>query len=67
MRNVPDKVVDKIITHVLYSLTSPPPPENRAVHKIMWKNMVVRQATILYGACVLRAGYLRLKTHTQNR
>ena len=37
MRNVSDKIVQEIETHILYSVTS---PKNRAVYKIMWKNTV---------------------------
>ena len=37
MRNVcRTKVVQKIKTHILYSIT--PPPDNLAVYEIMWKN-----------------------------
>ena len=35
------KVVEKIKTHILCSVT-PPPPENRTVYEIMWKNTVER-------------------------
>jgi hypothetical protein len=38
---------------------NPPPPENRAVYKIMWRNMVKPdrpQLTIQYGECALHAG-----------
>jgi hypothetical protein len=34
------KVVEKIKTHILCSVTFTPPPENRAVYEIMWKNIV---------------------------
>jgi hypothetical protein len=34
------KVVEKIKTDILCSVT--PPPENRAVYKIMWENIVGR-------------------------
>jgi len=34
------KVVEKIKTHILYSVTFF--PENRAVYEIMWKNIVER-------------------------
>jgi hypothetical protein len=50
------KVVEKIKTHILFSVTF---PENRAVYEIMWKNMVQGnrpQMTIEYGACALHAG-----------
>jgi hypothetical protein len=51
------KVVKKIKTQSLCSI-SPPPPENRAVYEIMWKNIVQpdRQATddsIAHAHCVL--------------
>ena len=32
--------VQKIETHILCSVTSPPPPPNRDVYEIMWKNVV---------------------------
>jgi hypothetical protein len=38
MRNSSEKVVDKIKTHVLRSVTYF--SENRAVYEIMWKNMI---------------------------
>jgi hypothetical protein len=37
MRSVSDKVVEKIKTHILYSIAF---SENRAVYEIMWQNMV---------------------------
>jgi len=39
IRNVSDKIIEKIRTHVAYSIT-PPFFENRAVYEIMWKNVV---------------------------
>jgi len=39
-RKIQTKVVEKIKTHNLWSITPPPPFENRAVYEIMWKNMV---------------------------
>jgi len=39
MRNVQTKVVDKIKTHILYSLTF---FENGAVYEKMWKDIVER-------------------------
>jgi hypothetical protein len=39
------KVVQKVKTHILLSETSPPPPKNRAVYEIKWKNIVVGEAT----------------------
>jgi hypothetical protein len=51
------KVVDKIKTHILCSITFF--SENRAVCEIMWKNMVEpdrSQVAIEYGACALHAG-----------
>jgi len=44
-------------------------PENRGVNEIMWKNTVQTdrpQMSIYYGAWDLRAGELRVQTHTQN-
>jgi hypothetical protein len=34
------KVVEKPGIHILCSVTFAPPPENRAVYEIMWKNIV---------------------------
>jgi hypothetical protein len=34
------KVVEKITTHIPYSVTPPSPPENRAPYEIMWENVV---------------------------
>jgi hypothetical protein len=50
-------VVQKIKTHVHSILF--PPPENRAVYEIMWKNTVGSdrpQMKIQYEACSFRAG-----------
>jgi hypothetical protein len=60
------KVVEKIKTHILYSITlSPLPPlKNRATYEKRWKNTVKRgrpQMTIWR-----HAGYLRLKTYIHN-
>jgi hypothetical protein len=38
MRNVSEKVIEKIKTHILFSIKSF--FENGAVYGIMWKNMV---------------------------
>ena len=58
MRNVLDKVVEKIKTHVLYSLTFF--SENRAVYEIMWKSTLETtegpQMTLQYGAQELHSG-----------
>ena len=43
--------------------------ENRAVYEKMWKNIVesgTPQVRILYWACALHVGSLRLQTHTRN-
>jgi hypothetical protein len=39
MRNVSDKIVDKIKTHILYSVTF---SENRDIYEIMWTNIAER-------------------------
>jgi len=40
------KVVEKIKTHLLYSIIPPPPaPENLAVYGTMWKDMGIKQTT----------------------
>ena len=57
VRNV-SKAVQKIKTHMLRSITSPP-PEIRAAGEIMWKNVVQPdrpQMRTKYGACSLHAG-----------
>ena len=62
MRNVSDKVVKEIKTHILCSITL---YESRAICEIMWKNILERgrpQMTIWRWA--MCAGYLRLHTHT---
>ena len=41
MRNVSDKFVDKINTHILYSITL----ENRAVYETMSKNVLKLEGT----------------------
>jgi hypothetical protein len=56
MRNVSDKIEDKIKTHVLCSVHL---PENRAVCELMWKNIVQpgrTQMTILQEEWALHAG-----------
>jgi hypothetical protein len=41
VKNVSDKFVEKIKTHIILFLIPPPPPsENRAVYELMWKNVV---------------------------
>ena len=75
MRNVLDKSLQKIKTHILYSITFF--PENLAVYDIMSKNMVEPkgyQMKSQYGAYALHAGYVRLhararvltRTHTDS-
>jgi len=44
MKNVSDKSVEKIETHIVYSV-NPPPPENSAVYEVMWKNIIERGKT----------------------
>ena len=67
MKNVSDKSrQEKIKTHPLM-LNNGGFPQNRAVYKIMWENIVHSDRPQLqYGACALHAGYLRLQTYTQN-
>jgi len=62
MRNVSNKVVEEIKTHILRSITV---SENCAVYDTMWKNTVEpgraghrRQ----YGACAPHDGYLGIQT-----
>jgi len=65
MRNVKDKVVEKIKTHILCSLFSFSKivPFMRFCGKIRYSRTGHRRQ---YGACALYAGYLRLQTHTHN-
>jgi len=53
----------KIKTPILYSITFF--PENRTFSGIMCKNIVVLDRPQRNDACALRAGYLRLQTHTE--
>ena len=56
------KVVDKIKTHIMYSVTF---FYNSAVYEKMWKIFPSRRGhRRQYGACALHAGYLRLLTRT---
>jgi hypothetical protein len=50
MRNVPDKVVEKLETHILCSVTF---LEDHAVYEITWKDIVMLDGAlmIIYGAC----------------
>ena len=67
MRNVSDKIVEKIKTETsrLKTFFS----ENRSFFEIMWKNMVgpdKPQVTLYYGACALRARLIDLHIFSQN-
>ena len=58
------KVVEKIKTHILYSVTF---FENRVFYEIMWKNVVEygrAQINLAHAHCMDTKGYLRLQTHT---
>jgi len=56
------EVVEEIKTHFCFQKLF---PENRTVYEIMWKNIVVPAGhSWQYGACALRAEYLR--PHTRN-
>jgi len=70
MKNVLENILEKIKTHILYSViyiyilfffT------NRAVYEIIWKNMVEpARSQVTNGTCAFHAVYLRLQTHTHN-
>ena len=63
MRNVLNKVVEKIKTHILCSITF---SDNRTVYEIMSKTIVETekpQMTSQYGAYVLRAGLPHAHAH----
>jgi len=65
MKNVSDKFVQKIKTHISCSVHF---SENRAVYEIMWKNMVVLdrpQMTIEYGAENMRCECPMIRTRMQ--
>jgi hypothetical protein len=55
MRNVPDKSIEKLKTHILYSITF---SENIIVYEIMSKNVVETEGPQMtqYGAYALHAG-----------
>jgi hypothetical protein len=56
MRNVSIKLVEKIKTHILCSITS---SQKSCLYEIIWENMLQPdgpQITIKYGACALHAG-----------
>ena len=58
------KFVDKIKTNILRSKSL---FRKSCVYEIMWENIVKPTGhSWQCGACALRAGYLRLQTHTQN-
>jgi len=58
-------VVEKIKTHILYSVTFF--SENHAIYENVEKYGTAGQAiNDKYGACALRAGFLKLHIHTQN-
>ena len=67
MRNVSDKVVEKIETLFMFKYVFF--FENRAFYEIMRKNIVEHerpQTTISYGPRALHAEYLTLQIHIQN-
>jgi len=65
MRNVSDKFVEKIKTHVFHSVT--PPPENRAVYEIMWKKIVARGRAQMAIWRMRIACWMTKATHTRAR
>jgi hypothetical protein len=65
-RNVSEntRFVEKIKTRILCSITS---FKNRTLYNIMWKNVVAPDRPRMTIRCMrIRAGYLRLQTHTHN-
>ena len=65
MRNVFDKVVEKMKTHILYSIIF---FENRTVYEIMSKNIVEIEGLLMtsqHGAYALHVGLARLYTRTR--
>ena len=61
------KVVEKIKTHILCSVTSPTPPENRAVNEIMWKNIVDPDRPQMLIRLMRVACWVRKNTETLTR
>ena len=57
MTSVSDKLVEKIKTHILLSITF---SEKPAVYKTVWKNTAAsdRPPMAIYGSCALHAGKL---------
>jgi hypothetical protein len=65
MRNVSDKLVEKMKTRILYSITF---FENRTVYEIMSKNIVEIEGPLMtsqHGAYALLVGLARLRTRTR--
>jgi hypothetical protein len=68
VRNISDKVVQKIKTHILYSRFFFFFFENRAVYGIMWMDITQPYGSQMtkYRTCTFHAGKLRLQTQTHN-
>jgi len=65
IRNISDKIVHKIKTHTLCSITGAFFSENFVLYKISWKNSEsLAGHRWQYGICAFHAGYLRLQKHT---
>jgi len=61
IRNITDKFIGKVKAQFMLSDWF---TENGAVYNITWKNLV-EPGKPQYGACTLRAEYVRLQTHTR--
>ena len=59
MRNVSDKFAEKIETHILCSIT-PPPPKKSAVYEAMWRNRHSQTGQRKKYTCMLDTEYLIL-------
>jgi hypothetical protein len=62
------KDVEKIRTHMLCSITSPPPFKNRTVHEVMWKNIVQpdKPQLIIIRRIRISCRITKVQLHTQN-
>ena len=69
MRNVSEKLVEKMKKKTHFFMFNNFFSENRAVFEIVWKNMIQPdrpQMTVSYSACALHVGQLRLQTRSWN-
>ena len=65
MENVPDKILEKIKTHILGSITYC--TENRAIYEIMWKKIVDPNRYQRTIGCMVIACYISKATDTHSK